>query len=52
MAKIIKLINGRATEVTPQEALKPASKTDRQRLEDHMAKRGDLEALKKSGRRR
>lgn len=39
-------------EVSPQEALKPTSKTDRQRLEDHLAKRGDLAALKKSERKR
>ena len=52
MANIIKLINGRAVEVSPQDALKPIPKSDKDRLNDYLAKRGDLEALKKSGRRR
>ncbi len=50
MAKIIKYINGRAIEVSPGEAIKPPSKTDRQRLEEHLRHRGELNPLKKSKR--
>ena len=49
---ITKYINGRAIEVSPNEALKPTPKSDRQRLEDYMAKRGDVSSEHKRTRRR
>ena len=44
--EIIKLVNGRATKVSPQEALKPAQKSDEQRLSEYVRKRGDESLLK------